>query len=90
MEATDGGGIAGAHHGEVRFCAKKHADPQGKLVFDFHFGDDGEFEEATLSASEVPQALEDCVRAAVNRWKFPKIQKEGRTLPFEFPLPAPD
>lgn len=80
--------IAGAHHGEVRFCAGKAAQAQGKLVFNVHFTNEGEFEAADVGSSDVPKELEDCVKAAVNRWKFPPSQDTDVTLPFEFPMPT--
>lgn len=80
--------IAGAHHGEVRFCGGKFPDAEGKLVFDLHFGEAGQPELARVSTSEVPQGLEDCMKKAVNRWKFPMPEDEDVQLPFEFPVPA--
>jgi len=82
--------IAGAHGGEVRFCAGKHPDAKGKLEFKLHFSDTSELESTAVTLSEVPQGLEDCVSAAVNRWKYPALKDRDVKLPYEFPVATPD
>lgn len=82
--------IAGAHSGEVRFCAGKHPDATGKLEFELHFSDSSELESATVAVSEVPQGLEDCVSAAVKRWKYPALKDRDVKLPFAFPVATPE
>ncbi len=71
--------------------SKLSADEQ-VLVVRRYFDDESwsELESATVVFSEVPRGLEDCVRAAVKRWKYPALNDRDVKLPFVFPVATPE
>lgn len=73
------------HLDEVRRCygqgLRDTPQSRGAITVRFVIGASGRVDEATVSKSEIGNtAIEECIRAAVLTWRFPKPEGDGNVI----------
>ncbi len=82
-------GIMYAHLSEARACETEHGSDggvRGAVTLDMRFGDDPAASEVELVASQVPDAVAECIADEARSWMFPRSFSD-QTLSYTFTLP---